>query len=204
MVSPTSAQTSTRSPVSVAGSQLIWYSFSWLLCVSLYHSPQAHTLSEHAHSPYACVTARQTFSAIFYSVYSASARWRCLRQCALYLNCAAAPRRVQPQFLIREFCSFRVWSSPWTDHQQPRAVLVNKGLQSSWVLGHMAHFILGFRFGASGGFGFLSDQSRGSHLICRGSVAEQVLRWTDSRLNHSSLKSIQPFCVWHLISRDLQ
>lgn len=56
-MSSTSAQTSTRSPVSVAGSQLIWYSFSWLLCVSLCHSPHAHTSSEHAHSPYACVTA---------------------------------------------------------------------------------------------------------------------------------------------------
>lgn len=115
------------------------------------------------------------------------------QQRASHLHFTAAPRWVQPHFVI---CSFCVWTSPWPDRRQPWAVIYFK-VVPSWVTWHIHFFILGSQFGASGGFGFLSDQSRGSHLICGSSVAEQVPRWTDSRLNHSSPKSIQPFCVWH-------
>lgn len=183
-----SAQTSTRSPVSVACSQLIGYSFSWLLCVSLCHAPHAPRLSVRALSPYACVTAVRH---LLFRIFSLS---------ALTLSAAVCIA----QFLIREFCSSCVWTSPWTDHHQPWAVMDSKKdfKAGSWVTWHI-HSVF-WDFGASGGFGFLSDQSRGSCLICGGSVVEQVLRWSDSRLNHSSLKSIQPFCVWYLISWDLQ
>lgn len=81
-MSSTSAQTSTRSPVSVAGSQLIWYSFSWLLC--LCHSPHAHTLSE---SPYACVTAVRH---LLFRIFSLSALTLSAAVCFIFaLRCGA-------------------------------------------------------------------------------------------------------------------
>lgn len=90
------------------------------------------------------------------------------------------------RYICHDECSRSFWSenSAASECEHLHELTTNnpelwwtKRLQSSWVLGHMAHslFILGFRFGASGGFGCLSDQSRGSRLICGGSVAEQVL-----------------------------
>lgn len=86
---------------------------------------------------------RKTFSAIFYSLYSASVCWSCLLQCALHLHRAAAPLRVQRHFVIRDFCSFCVWTSPWPDRHQPWAVMDKKKdfkVADCWVTWHI-HFL---------------------------------------------------------------
>lgn len=199
-MSSRSAQTSTGSPVSVAGSQLIRYSFLWLF---LCHSPHAHIVW--ARSLLLCERdCCQTFSAIFYSVYSAyslsvAVRFLFALRCGAMLSSAA----VSDQRILALLCVHISMNWPLTT---PSCSGQKKDFKaaSSWVTWHIHFLFWDSVFGASGGFGFLSDQSRGSRWFCWGSVVEQVLRWTDSRLNHSSLKSIQPFCVWHIISRDLQ
>lgn len=114
-----------------AGSQLIRYSFSWLLRV-----PLSVTLLTHCH---------QTISTIFYSVYSAPAPWHRLQQCALYLCGAVASRRVPPLVLIRKFCRFSVWAAPWADHRQPRTEMDKK--RTSKELDHGSHGTVPFYSG---------------------------------------------------------
>lgn len=130
-------------------------------CTSFCHSPHTHC--------------RQTISTIFYSVYSAPAPWHRLQQCASYLCGAAASRRAQPLVLIRTFCSFSVWAAHELTTDNPELKWIRKGLQRSWITGHMARSLVirGFSLCpcASGGFDFLFDSSRGARLICRGSVA---------------------------------
>lgn len=106
-----------------AGSQLIRYSFSWLLRL-----PLSVTLLTHS---------RQTISTIFYSLYSAPAPWHRLQHRALYLCGIVASRRVQPLVLIRKFCSFSVRAAPWADHRQPRAEMDKK--RTSKELDHGSH-----------------------------------------------------------------
>lgn len=130
------------------------------VCTPFCHPPHTHC--------------RQTISTIFYSLYSASVPWHCLQQYALYLYRTLASRRVQLLVLIREFCSCSAPMAPRTVRPtttEPKRI--RKGLQSSWVMGHVTRslFILGFSFGDSGGFDSLFDRGRGARLICRGSFA---------------------------------
>lgn len=143
-----------------AGSQLIRYSFSWLLRVPLSVTLLTHTavrLSQPSFIPY--IQLRRPDTVCSSVLYICVAPWRHVEFSRWFWSeNSAASVCERPHELT-------------TDN--PELKWIRKGLQRTWIMGHMARslFIRGFSFGASGGFDFLFDPSRGARLICRGSVA---------------------------------